>query len=144
MTRDDAEIFLARRYLAKGFLDDAFRLFMGHPAEFSPDDWAALRDRLLERGRVTDAVTVCRVADVPLPREEILSLGDQYLARADIDRAIDLYEMGEADPTRWEKVVDRLIELPDRLPQARTIAEKHLSVPQPREAEKPRLVKIVK
>ena len=143
MTHADAEVFLARRYLAKGFLDDALRIFMQHADTVPAEDWTALRDRLLERGRVADVVTVCRVGKIPIPREELLQLGDQYLARADVDRAIDLYESIEADQARWEQVVDRLIEMPDRFQQARSIAARHLGG-RPRESERPRLIKMAK
>jgi len=143
MTHADAEVFLARRYLAKGFVDDAMRIFMQHADTVSAEDWTALRDRLLERGRIADVVTVCRVGKIAIPREELLHLGDQYLARADVDRAIDLYELIEADQARWEQVVDRLIEMPDRFQQARSIAARHLSG-RPRESERPRLIKMAK
>jgi hypothetical protein len=143
MTHADAELFLARRYLAKSFLDDALRIFMQHADTVPAGDWTALRDRLLERGRIADVVTICRVGKIPLPREELLQLGDQYLARADIDRAIDLYELIDADQARWEQVVDRLIEMPDRFQQARSIAARHLGG-RPRESERPRLIKMAK
>ncbi len=145
MTSTDAEIFLGRRFLAKGFLDDAMRVFMQHADTVSPEDWSALRDRLMERGRIADVVTVCRTGKIPIPREELLELGDQYLARADVDRAIDLYELIEADQARWERVVDRLIEMPDRFQQARSITARHLSgAPKAREVERPRLIKMAK
>ena len=143
MTHADAEVFLARRYLAKGFMDDALRIFMQHVDTVPAEDWTTLRDRLLERGRIADVVTVCRVGKIAIPREELLQLGDQYLARADVDRAIDLYGLIEADQARWEQVVDRLIEMPDRFQQARSIAARHLSG-RPRESERPRLIKMVK
>ena len=143
MTNADAEVFLGRRYLAKGFLDDAVRIFMQHADTVGPDDWTALRDRLLERGRIADVIAICKAGKIPIPREELLDLGDQYLARADVDRAIDLYELIEADQARWERVVDRLIEMPDRFQQARSIATRHLSG-RPRESERPRLVKVAK
>ena len=143
MTHADAEVFLARRYLAKGFLDDALRIFMQHADTVPAEDWVALRDRLLERGRVADVVTVCRTGKIAIPREELLQLGDQYLTRADVDRAIDLYELIEADQARWEQVVDRLIEMPDRFQQARSIAARHLGG-RPRESERPRLIKMAK
>jgi hypothetical protein len=143
MTHADAEVFLARRYLAKGFLDDALRILMQHADAVPIEDWTTLRDGLLERGRIADVVTVCRVGKIPIPREELLQLGDQYLARADIDRAIDLYELIEADQARWEQVVDRLIEMPDRFQQARSIATRHLDG-RPRESERPRLIKMAK
>lgn len=144
MTSADAEVFLGRRYLAKGFLDDALRMFMQHAPKVPADDWLALRDRLLDRGRIADAVNVCRAGNISVPREDILAVGDEYLARADIDRAIDIYGMIDADSARWERVVDRLIELPDRQHQARSITLKYLSGTVAREPERPRLVKVAK
>lgn len=144
MKHADAEIFLGRRYLAKGFLDDALRAFMQHAQTVPAEDWIALRDRLIDRGRIADAVNVCHTGNVPVPREELLSIGDQYLARADIDRAIDIYNLIEADAERWERVVDRLIELPDRQHQARSITAKYLGGSTSAEPERPRLVKVVK
>ena len=144
MTRADAELFLGRRYLAKGFLDDALRVFMQQRDLVGTDDWTALRDNLLERGRVADAVNVCRAGDIAVPQQQLLELGDQYLTRGDIDRAIDIYEMLDADQARWEKVVDCLIEYRDRHQQARSVATRHLSGPRPHEAERPRLVKLAK
>jgi thioredoxin-like negative regulator of GroEL len=143
MTHAEAEVFLARRYLAKGFVDDALRILMQHADSVPVEDWVALRDRLLERGRIGDVVMACRAGKIPIPREELLQLGDEYLARSDIDRAIDLFELIEADQARWEQLVDRLIEMPDRFQQARSIAARHLST-RPRESERPRLIKVAK
>ena len=140
----DAEVLVGRRYLLKGFLDDALRQFAQHAEHVPAEDWTALRDRLLERGRIADVVTVCRLGNVPVPRDQILSVGDQYLARADLDRAIDLFELVGADHARWERVVDRLIELPDRARQARIIAAKHLAPPGDEGEQRRRLIKVAK
>ncbi|MBP1688226.1 MAG: hypothetical protein H6Q33_4369 [Deltaproteobacteria bacterium] len=134
MTRADAEVFLGRRYLAKGFVEDAMRVFLQHPDSVATEDWQRLRDGLLERGRITDAVSVCRLGKIPVPQQQLLELGDEYLRRGEIDRAIDIYDLVEADRDRWERVVDRLIEYPDRQQQARSIATRYLDNPRPQEA----------
>jgi hypothetical protein len=130
--------------LAKGFLDDAMRIFTQQPDLVTAEDWTTLRDHLLERGRIGDAVNICRTGNIAVPQQQLLELGDQHLARGDIDRAIDIYEMLDADQTRWERVVDCLIEFPDRHQQARSVATRHLSSPRPHETERPRLVKVAK
>ena len=142
MTDVEAEAFLGRRYLAKGFLDDALRMFLQHPANFTAADWTNLRDGLLARGRIADVIDVCKVSGIPIPRDELLSLGDEHLRRADVERAISFYEMAEADQVRWERVVDQLIERPDRHQQARSIAVRHLSGTATRQTERPRIVKL--
>ncbi len=145
MTNTDAEMFLGRRLLANGFFDDALRVFMQHADTVPPEDWILLRDRLMERGRIADVIGVCRTGNIPIPREELLEIGDQYLARADVDHAIDLYEVIDADQARWERVVDRLIERPGRFQQARAITARHLSgKTRPHEIERPRLLKMAK
>ena len=78
MAQFDAEVLVGRRYLAKGFLDDALRLFAQHAESVPADDWAALRDRLLERGRIADVV-------------------EGTLAEVDGSPARDLEDLVEAD-----------------------------------------------
>src|SRR6185503_16158422 len=79
--RVQSEIVVARRYLEHGFVDAAMRIFGRHAAQVAADDWNLLVDRLLERGRVADAVGVCRTGDIPLPKEKLLDLGDRQLRR---------------------------------------------------------------
>lgn len=141
MTRADAEVFLGRRYLAKGFVEDAMRVFLQHPDSVAAADWQLLRDGLMERGRITDAVNVCRLGKIPVPRQQLLELGDEYLRRGELDRAIDLYDLVEADRERWERMVDRLIEYPDRQQQARSIATRYLDTPTPHEVTPSRPIK---
>ncbi len=144
MTDAEADAFLGRRYLKKGFLDDALRMFMQHPTYFTPADWTSLRDCLLVRGRITDVIDICKVAGIPIPRDELLSMGDEYLRRTDVERAITFYEIAAADQARWERVIDHLIQRPDRYQQARSIAVRHLSGHAARQTERPRVVKLAK
>ncbi len=71
------EVAVARRYLEHGFLDTAIRLLRRHPAEVRASDWQDLADRLIERGRVADAMRAYQAAGVPLPRAQLLALGRQ-------------------------------------------------------------------
>jgi hypothetical protein len=112
--RPHAEVEVARRYLNHGFLDAAMRVFGRHAAQVTPDDWTLLVRCLVERGRIAEAVEVCRMGDVPFPREELLTLGDRHLRRRDIDGAINYYELADADDDRWNVVVDLLSRLPGR------------------------------
>ncbi len=144
MTDAEADVFLGRRYLAKGFLDDALRMFMQRPASFTAADWTTLRDRLLARGRIDDVLDVCKAGGIPIPRDELLSIGDEYLRRMDAERAIKFYEIAEADQARWERVIDQLIQRPDRHHQARSIAARHLTGSATRQMERPRVVKLAK
>jgi hypothetical protein len=103
-----SEIVVARRYLAHGFLDVAMRIFGRNVAQVTADDWKLLVDRLLERGRIAAAVHVCQTGGLPLPRQELLALGDRHLCRKDIDVAIHYYELADADHARWADLVDVL------------------------------------
>jgi hypothetical protein len=67
-SRAQAEIVVARRYLDHGFVDAAMRIFAAAP-QVPPADWQQLVVRLLERGRVNDAVDMSGSA-TPLPRQE--------------------------------------------------------------------------
>jgi len=120
------ELLVARRYLDHGFIDAAMRIFARRAAHVALDDWKRLVERLLERGRVADAVEVCRMGGVPLPRTELLALGDRELRRKDVDAAIHYYELAEADHDRWSALVDVLIRLPGRELQATETAQRYL------------------
>ena len=124
--RVQSEIVVARRYLEHGFVDAAMRIFGRHAAQVAADDWNLLVDRLLERGRVADAVGVCRTGDIPLPKEKLLDLGDRQLRRKDVDGAIHYYELGDADHDRWAALVDLLTRLSGRELQAMEVAERYL------------------
>jgi hypothetical protein len=121
-----ADVLVGRRYLAKGYFDQALELFSRNADCVTAQDWTSLRDRLLERGRIQDMVRVCDLGHVPIPSEELLARGDKGLITKDVDLVIDLYELAGADRARWEKVVDVLIEMPERKRQAVAIAERYL------------------
>jgi hypothetical protein len=125
-SRRHAEIEVARRYLDHGFLDAAMRVFRRHVAHVPTADWTLLVECLLERGRIAEAVEICGMGEVPLPREQLLTLGDRHLRRKDIDGAVHYYELAEADQDRWNVVVDLLSRLPGRELQAIALAERHL------------------
>ena len=139
-----SEILVARRYLERGFVDVAMRLFIRNAELVTPVDWSHLVERLMEQNRIPDVVRVCELGHVPLPRERMLGLADAHLQRKDVDTAIRLYELAEADRDRWAQVLDVLVTLPDRERQALGIAERHL-VGQPPVAVAPtRQIKAVK
>src|SRR5262249_2855983 len=91
--RTPSAITGARRYPDHGFLDVAFRIFARHVEHVRPDDWARLVERLIECGRVTEAVETCRTGGVPMPRRELLVRGDRCLRTKDVDAAIHYYEL---------------------------------------------------
>jgi hypothetical protein len=124
--RVQSELLVARRYLDHGFLDAAMRIFGRRAAHVRREDWNRLVERLLERGRLTDAVAVCQTGGVPLPREQLLTFGDRELRRKDVDSAIHYYELAEANAERWAALLDVLTRLPGREFQAREVAQRHL------------------
>jgi hypothetical protein len=124
--RARSEVVVARRYLDHGFLDATMRIFARHATLVGADDWTRLVARLLERGRVVDAVAVCQTGGVPLPRQALLALGDRQLARKDVDAALRYYELAEADRERWAALLDVLTRLPGRELQATEVAARHL------------------
>lgn len=126
MPARQSEILVGRRYLERGFLDAAMRLFVRNAEGVEPADWARLADRLMERMRVLDVVHVCELGGVPLPRERMLAIGDACLARRDFDQAIRFFELADADRERWVRMVDALAAVPERELQARGVAERHL------------------
>lgn len=136
-TRARTDVRVARMYLERGFLDAAIRLFGRNPAGVETDDWQRLVDRLMERGRIADAVTVCETGGCPLPREKFLAMGDQQLRRKDFDGAIHFYELGEADRERWTSVVDQLAALPGRELRTLAVAERYLADEDEDETEAP-------
>lgn len=126
MASKQADVLVGRRYLSRGYLDQALELFARNADIVALADWSLLRDKLLDRGRIQDMVRVCELGHVPIPSEQLVVRGDKALKTKDIDLAIDLYELAAADRERWEKVVDVLIEMPDRKRQAVAIADKYL------------------
>jgi hypothetical protein len=125
------KVLVARRYLERGFLDAAMRLFLSNASLVDKRDWAALAARLMERQRIMDAVRVCEVGNVPMPREQLLTLGDGHLRRRDFEGAIRFYELGTADRERWSQVVDLLTARPDQQLRAIELAERHLAEDEP-------------
>jgi len=145
MPARESEVLVGRRYLERGFLDAAMKLFIRNAEHVGPEDWTALSDRLMERARILDVVRVCELGGVPLPRERLLELGDGHLRRKDLDNTIRLYELASADRERWTRLVDVLSGLPDRERLAIRIAESHLrAAPEPQPMPQPRHMKAVK
>jgi hypothetical protein len=144
MPASRSEVLVGRRYLERGFLDKAMKLFVRNAALVEPADWALLADRLMERDRVLDVVRVCEIGGVPLPRERMLAMGDAHLERRNVDAAIRLFEMAGADRERWARVVDVLTAMPDRELLAIGIAERHLAEPEVEAVAPPRRIQVVK
>jgi hypothetical protein len=126
MPTKSSEVLVGRRYLERGFLDAAMRLYVRNAPAVDPSDWTRLAERLMERSRIPDVVRVCELGGVPLPRERMLALADEHLRRKDVDTAIRLYELGGADRERWVRLVDVLTGLPDRERLAIEVTERHL------------------
>jgi hypothetical protein len=124
--RARSELVVARRYLAHGFLDTAMRIFGRNARQVSADEWTLLVSRLLEGGRIAEAVDVCQKADLPLPRRELLALGDCHLRRRNLDAAIHYYDLADADHQRWVQLVSVLTCFPGRELRARAVAERYL------------------
>jgi hypothetical protein len=126
MSTKSSEVLVGRRYLERGFLDAAMKLFVRNAPVVEPDDWLRLAERLMERNRIPDVVRVCEVGGVPLPRARMLGIADDHLRRKDVDTAIRLYELADADRERWANLVDVLTGLPDRERLAIEVTERHL------------------
>lgn len=129
MPASQTDVLVGRRYLDRGFLDAAMKIFIRNAPLVAAKDWTVLSERLLDRQRLNDVVRVCEIGGVPLPQEKMLAMGDLHLRRKDFDAAIRLYEMADADHERWTKVVDLLTAVPERERQVLWIAERHLSSP---------------
>ena len=127
MQTKSSEVLVGRRYLERGFLDAAMKLFVRNAPVVEPEDWTLLSERLMERSRIPDVVRVCEIGGVPLPRARMLALADEHLRRKDVDTAIRLYELGGADRERWVRLVDVLTGLPDRERLAIEVTERHLT-----------------
>jgi hypothetical protein len=126
MPASQTDVLVGRRYLDRGFLDAAMKIFIRNASLVSPKDWTVLSERLLERQRMADVVRVCEVGGVPLPQQKMLEQGDLHLRRKDFAAAIRLYEMADADRERWTRIVDLLTAVPERGRQVLEIAERHL------------------
>jgi len=126
MPANDSAVLIARRYLDKGFIDAAMRLFARNPGSVDAADWQRLAEALMERRRVSEAVAVCELGGIPVPRERLLALGDEQLRRRSVKSAIEYYELADADRARWARVVDVLAAVPERELLAIKIAERYL------------------
>jgi len=126
MPTKTSEVLVGRRYLERGFLDAAMKLFVRNAPAVDPSDWTRLSERLMERSRIPDVVRVCEIGGVPLPRERMLGIADEHLRRKDVDTTIRLYELSGADRERWARLVDVLTGLPDRERLAIEVTQRHL------------------
>ncbi len=126
MPASASEVLVGQRYLDRGFLDAAMKLFIRNAELVEPREWSRLSERLMERNRVQDVVRVCELGSVPLPRDKMLAAGEACLKRKDVDGAIRLFELADAERDRWERVVDALAGLPERERQAIEVVERHL------------------
>ena len=125
MPASESEVLVGRRYLERGFLDAAMKLFVRNAELVPASDWSRLAERLLGRNRIADVVRVCELGSVPLPRETMLAAGDSCLKRKDVDGAMRLYELANADRDRWSRLLDALTSLPDRERLAVEVVERH-------------------
>jgi hypothetical protein len=126
MPTRESEVVVGRRYLERGFVDSALKLFVRNADLVSPADWTALAETLMGRLRIPDVVRVCELGGIPLPRDRMLELADARLRRKDVDTVIRLYELSDADRERWARLVDVLSALPNRERQAVEVAARHL------------------
>ena len=126
MTASNPQVLIGRRYLERGFLDATLNLFARNPSGVEKDDWSRLAECLMDRQRIADAVRVCGLGEVELPRERLLALGDRSLRRRDFDGAIRFYELGTADRDRWTKLATLLTGRPDRVHRAVELAGRYL------------------
>src|SRR5438046_9174007 len=68
MPASQSEVLVGRRYLERGFLDAAMKLFVRNAELVTAGDWTGLAGRLMERNRINDAVRIRELGSVPLPR----------------------------------------------------------------------------
>ena len=59
MPASESEVLVGRRYLERGFLDAAMKLFVRNAELVPASDWSRLAERLLGRNRIADVVRVC-------------------------------------------------------------------------------------
>src|SRR3972149_8174859 len=114
MPASESEVLVGRRYVERGFLDAAMRLYVRNAELVTSADWTRLADRLLERNRIADVVRICELGSVPLPRDRMLTAADALLKRKDVDGAVRLYELADADPERWTKPAGGRTPVPPR------------------------------
>ena len=126
MASKEADVLVGRRCLAKGYINQALEFFTRSADLVEVEDWEALREKLFVGGRIQEMVQVCALGRIPIPREELLARADRALVAKDVDLALDLYELADADRERWERAVDVLIAVPERQRQAVVIADRYL------------------
>ncbi len=126
-----SKVLVGRRYLERGFLDAAMRLFVRNAVLVEKRDWTLLVERLMERQRIVDAVHVSGIAGIPLPCARLLALGDEHLRRRDFQATILLFELGRADRARWAQVVDQLTATPEQELRAVELADRYLTSDEP-------------
>jgi len=126
MASKEADVLVGRRCLAKGYINQALEFFTRSADLVEAEDWEALREKLFAGGRIQEMVQVCALGRIPIPREELLARADRALVAKDVDLALDLYELADADRERWERAVDVLIAVPERKRQAVVIADRYL------------------
>jgi tetratricopeptide (TPR) repeat protein len=145
MPTSESQVHVGRRYLERGFLDAALKLFARNAEFVRGEDWSGLAERLMDRNRVQDVVRVCELGAVPLPREHLLARGDALMLRKDVDRAMRFYELADADQERWTRLVDTMTALPGRERQVVEVAARRLrSAPPMDQSKGRRLMKAVK
>jgi hypothetical protein len=111
MPASDSEVLVGRRYLERGFLDAAMKLFIRNAELVTPADWGRLGERLMERNRIPDVVRICELGGVPLPRERMLAAGDAMTSLPDRARqAVEIVERHLTPEIRNEPAAPRLIQ----------------------------------
>src|SRR5438876_11491872 len=109
MPASESEVLVGRRYLERGFLDAAMRLFVRNAELVTAADWTSLGEHLLERNRIPDAVRVCELGGVQLPRERMLVAADGCLRRKDVAGAVRIYMLAVTGCERLVMMVDVLV-----------------------------------
>jgi hypothetical protein len=109
MPASESEVLVGRRYLDRGFLDAAMKLFIRNADRVTAADWTTLGDCLMEshpRRRQVCELGGCRF-------RERISFGDLYLRR-NHRRYDPLVRAAGADRDRWARLLDALTVSPDR------------------------------
>jgi len=78
----------------------------------------------VELYKIIRPVRVCEIGGVPLPCAQLLALGDGRLGWKDVEGAIRLYELGDADRERGARVIDLPTARPDQERRAIALAER--------------------
>lgn len=121
-----SEVYVGRQYFRHGFVDIAMRLFLRNAAHVRREDWKRLVGALMTQGRVIDAIAICERGRLPLPRPQLLALGDRCLRLKDVDGAKHWFDVAGADSERWARLLDVLTAMPGRQVQAVAVAQRYL------------------